>query len=154
MPFSILPEEEVITNSGYLAFKSTDQERSYVIMSPRYVYFSWKSDAKQLGDIFPIQDGVMFIYLSYEFAPKIAIGGLETAGMKARVTINLFNKQGKRVFTITETAKSRKSIPLVGGVPVIKSEKVLPLCEDSTKELLEDLKGRIPKMAKKVDAKL
>ena len=67
--------------------------------------------------------------------------------------IDLFNKEAKKVFKMEEYATSKKSVPLINGVPIMTSEKVLPLCENATERLLEDLKKELPKLVKKVDKK-
>jgi hypothetical protein len=43
---------------------------------------------------------------------------------------------------------------MTAGIPVMKPEKVLPMCESARIELLEDLQKRIPKIVKKTEAKL
>jgi hypothetical protein len=75
------------------------------------------------------------------------------AGMRAFINIDLFNKDAKKVFKMEEYATSKKSVPLINGVPIMTSDKVLPLCENATERLLEDLKKELPKLVKKVDKK-
>ena len=43
---------------------------------------------------------------------------------------------------------------MVGGVPVINPEKLLPMCDSALEELMGDLQKRIAKIIKKSDAKL
>jgi hypothetical protein len=74
--------------------------------------------------------------------------------MKAYVRMKLWNKQGDKVLAVNESANSDKTVAIVGGVPVIKVEKILPLCEDAATQVVADLKKRIPKMTAKVDKKL
>ena len=43
---------------------------------------------------------------------------------------------------------------MVGGVPVVKPEKILPMCESALQELMGDLRKRIAKIVKKSGVKL
>jgi len=56
--------------------------------------------------------------------------------------------------TVNESANSDKTVAIIKGIPVIKVEKILPMCEDAATQVIGDLKKRIPKMAAKVDKKL
>jgi hypothetical protein len=68
--------------------------------------------------------------------------------------IALFNKDGDKVFSIKEDAKSKSVSPLVGGVPVMTADKIQPMCESAMDELMTELQKDLPKMIKKADAKL
>jgi hypothetical protein len=95
-------------------------------------------------------DGVMLVKLSYEFDSRL-MGA--AAGIRAYIYIALYNKNCDLVFRTKETATSKGKVLRVGGIPVMKPEKIQPLCEDATEELFNDLKGKLPKMLKKIDAK-
>ena len=99
-------------------------------------------------------DGVMFVYIDFQFVKKFAMGGTGTAGMRAYARLKLWNKTGDKVFVVNESATSSKTIGIIGGIPLMKVEKILPLCEDAATELLIDLKKRIPKLVGKVEKKL
>jgi hypothetical protein len=43
---------------------------------------------------------------------------------------------------------------MVGGIPVVNPEKILPMCESALTELMGDLKKRIAKIISKTDKKL
>jgi hypothetical protein len=105
-----------------------------------------KRDEVNLAKIFNTDDGVMFVSLDYEFESRMQ--GL-AAGIMAYMTFTLYDKNGEKVFRIREYAKSLKKVPAVAGVPVMKSEKILPLCEDATEQLFKELAGKLPKIAKK-----
>jgi hypothetical protein len=55
---------------------------------------------------------------------------------------------------VNEYAKSKKSIPIIAGIPVMKPEKLLPMCIDSSNELIEDLHQRLKKITRKAARKL
>jgi hypothetical protein len=95
-------------------------------------------------------DGVMLVKLSYEFDSRI-MG--TAAGIRAIISIALYNKNCDLVFRTREAAASKGKVLKLGGIPIMKPDKIQPLCEDATEELFNDLKGKLPKMLKKIDAK-
>ncbi len=95
-------------------------------------------------------DGVMFVSIGYEFIRPMPF----TAGIRAYCRIKIWNKKGKRVVTVNEYAKSKRSIPIIAGIPVMKPEKLLPMCIDSSNELIEDLHRRMKKITRKAARKL
>jgi hypothetical protein len=89
--------------------------------------------------------------MGYEFVKKMVPF---TAGIRAFVRIKIWNKEGKKVLTVNEGATSKKSIAVIAGIPVMDPAKLLPLCENASAELMEDLNKRMKKMAKKANKKL
>lgn len=65
-----------------------------------------------------------------------------------------YNKKGKKVFAFSESERSKKTSVMVGGIPVVKPEKILPMCESALTELMGDLKKRIAKIVSKAEKKL
>ena len=96
-------------------------------------------------------DGVMLVKISYEFDSRL-MGA--AAGIKAEISIALYNKNCDLVFRTGEYATSDGKVFRVAGIPVMKPEKIRPLCEDATEKLFNDLKDKLPKMLKKINAKL
>ena len=173
-PFELVDERVVIgsdmykTYSGLDGIEDTDSIDYYrenindrfiavdgykVILSGGNLLRSWRTEAHLL-QMFPDVDGVMFVYMRYQFEPKVNIGGMGNAGMRAFINIDLFNKEAKKVFKMEEYATSKKSVPLINGVPIMTSEKILPLCANATEKLMEDLEKELPKLVKKVDKSL
>ncbi|MFL5728408.1 MAG: hypothetical protein ACJ75J_02870 [Cytophagaceae bacterium] len=105
-----------------------------------------KRDECNMLKIFNTSDGVMFVRLDYEIEPRMQ--GL-AAGVTAYITFELFDKSCNKVFRIREYGKSTKKVPAVAGIPVMKSEKIQPLCEDATDVLFKELQTKLPKIAKK-----
>lgn len=168
-PFELYPEEKVVKSQQYMDYKSrmgetedgsnADLFQNFVVADgykPMMETASkkYKNELKMLEMFGNEVDGVMFVYIDFAFVKKFAVGGTGSAGMKAYVRMKLWNKQGDKVFVVNESANSDKTVAIVGGVPVIKVEKILPLCEDAATQVVADLKKRIPKMAAKVDKKL
>lgn len=91
-------------------------------------------------------DGVMFVNLDYEITP--GMGGF-SANITAYFNMTLWDKNGKKVFTIRESGASKKKVAAVGGIPVMSVEKIQPLCEDATNVLFAELQDKINKIVKK-----
>jgi len=76
-----------------------------------------------------------------------------SAGISAYADIRLWTKDSNKVFRINEYATSKKSVGMVAGVPIIKLEKILPMCEDASERIVKDLNKKLPKIVKKVSKK-
>jgi len=173
-PFEIVDERIVIGNERYQAYngldgiEDQDSIDSYnetihdrfisidgyqVLLTGGNLLRSWRTEAHMM-DIFEDVDGVMFVSMSYGYEPKINIGGMGNAGIRAYMHMDLFNKEAKKVFKLDEYATSKKGVPMINGVPIMSTNKVLPLCQNATEELLEDMNKNLPKLIKKVDKKL
>ena len=63
-------------------------------------------------------------------------------------------KRVKNVFAFSESERSKKTGVMVGGLSVVKPEKILPMCESALTELMGDLKKRIAKIVSKAEKKL
>lgn len=165
-PFELMPEEEVLTREEYVNYEGRfnedeDEDRDKFFQrfltpegyKPMQVslFKGEKSNQMQMVKMFDDADGVMFVSMGYDFVKKTVPF---TAGVRAYVQISLWNDEGKRVFHISKTAISKESVAIVGGVPVMKTEKLLPLCENASERLLEDLNKKIKKMTRKAAKKL
>jgi hypothetical protein len=93
----------------------------------------------------------MFVSMYYAWEPKVSVGGIGKAGIRAFIKLELFNKEAKKVFSLEEYATSKKGVALIGGAPILDYDKLLPMCENATEILLEDLEKKLPKLIKKVD---
>lgn len=164
--FTILPEAEVIGNEEYKAFDSRSGESEqdgtrwsdgaipyagYKILIPNALKKENSNKVKMLNIFKGKADGVMFINLGFKFQPKVAVGGMGTAGVAAVMNIMLFNAEGDKVFNFVEYSPAKKSIPMVAGVPVLDLDKIKPLCEEAANNLMKDMLEKMPKLAKKVD---
>ncbi|MEM6642272.1 MAG: hypothetical protein AAF616_04760 [Bacteroidota bacterium] len=168
LPFEFVPEEKVITSESYQNLKyawdkqgdrkKTSIRRVLTSIDGYKILLTDSFDKKgQLDVIDAIEgevDGILYVNLGYAFVKKLAVGGMGTAGVEARIEMLLYNSEGKNVFRIYENAKSKNSVALVKGIPVMEVEKILPLCQDASDQLLEDMSGHLKKINKKVDKKL
>ncbi len=173
-PFKLVDEKEVIGNQAYQAYNGLDgiedQDsvdyfneaiRDRFISIDGYKVFlsggnmlrSWRTEAHMMN-IFDEVDGVMFVYMSYGYEPKVNIGGMGNAGIRAYMHMDLFNKEAKKVFKLDEYATSKKGVAMINGVPIMTSAKVLPLCANATEILLKDMEKELPKLVKKVNKNL
>jgi hypothetical protein len=161
-PFEFVPEATVTGNTAYQAFKPAflgiDQNMglrfqpydNYVAVDP-----TWnKKNLDAMLSLFPDADGIMFVYIKFALNKGYGIGGTATTKMQAYTHIVLYNKKGGKVFGINEHANSSKTGVMVGGVPVMSTDKILPMCESALDELMEDLDKRIDKIIKKSSQKL
>lgn len=165
-PFDIVPEKDVINNPAYRNYElpssiSVNPNRFIsidgyqVLVSGGNLLRSWRTESHMLEVLSDLDvDGVMYISLYYTWEPKIALGGVGNVGIKANISMELYNAEAKKVFSHNETAVSKKSVALVGAVPVMNYDKLLPMCQDATERLVKDLNKRIPKLTKKVGNKL
>ena len=160
-PFDLLDEKTVLNDEGYKAYTTRDTSYNFLnnsLSKEGYNLYDvsvfYKRDLEQLTEIFSDVDGFLFVYLSYKISPKVSIGGMGTAGVSANITMKLWNRELKKVFNIYEGEMSKKTVPLIAGIPVMKVKEILPACESATDELLEALKSKLPKIVKKVGAKL
>jgi len=168
LPFEFIPEEKVINSESYQNLRyAWDKQNDRNKSSVRRVYtgidgykilltesFNKKGQMEVLHSIESEADGIMYINLSYAFIKKLAFGGMGAAGVEARIEMLLYNKEGKNVFRIYEKAQSKASVALVKGIPVMEAGKILPLCEDASEQIIDDLNDRLKKINKKVARKL
>ena len=162
LPFKLKPEEEVINNEAYKAFvpkweKSEDELKRYVVYDGYKLIYEGalgKVNEEGMANVFSDSDGVLFIKIHFDLVKGFGIGGLGTVKMKAFVRMALYNKQGEKVFAMHESANSKKTAALVGGIPVMSPKKILPMCESALEKLMKDLDKRLKKIAKKADKKL
>ena len=157
-PFDLIPENEVIQKKEYIDFapkfaKEGDAGKT-IINYPgyKYIYEGINGEANEVGTatLFKeVADGVLFTEIHFALQKGFAVGGTGTVKMKAYARISLYDKNGKKVFAFNEGANSKKTGAIVGGIPVLTPEKVLPMCESALEELLKDLDERVNKMAKK-----
>ena len=159
-PFELLPEEDVTTNPDYIAFtpkydKDEDELKRFVVYDGyKYIHegFMGKDNEVATAKLFSDKaDGVMFVEIHFALQKGFGIGGTATVKMRAYARIALYDKNGKKIFAIKEGENSKKTSVMVGGIPVMKTEKILPMCESALKQLMKDLEKRLPKIIKKAD---
>ncbi|MEM7186229.1 MAG: hypothetical protein AAF466_06190 [Bacteroidota bacterium] len=162
LPFQLVAEDIVLKNEDYIAFepkwdKSEEELKRYVVYDGyKYIYEGILGKENEVGmaKIFDEYDGVMFVEIHFGFTKGIGIGGTSTLKMKAYSRMALYNSEGKKVFAINESAKSKKTSVMVGGVPVMSPKKILPMCDSALDKLMKDLDKNLKKITKKAASKL
>jgi hypothetical protein len=160
-PFELMTEEEILKSESYMTyepkwdnglmlFKQYLTPKDYKVMTESLIKGE-NSNSRQMLKMFPNADGVMFVTMGYDFVKKTVPF---TAGVRAFVKIKLWNQEGKKVFSIREYGTSKKSVAIVGGIPIMKPSKLLPLCESASEKLVSDLSKKIGKVTKKAAKKL
>jgi hypothetical protein len=161
-PFQLLPEEQVINNEAYKAYQplgiatSGVLKDTYNLPYPGYkviIPAMGHENENKLQQMFPQADGVMKVFLDFDLV-KVGLGGMGVVKVEAFANIILYNKAGDKVFSIREYAKSKNMSPLIGGVPVMTPDKILPMCESALNQLMADLDKDLPKIIKKANTKL
>lgn len=161
-PFQLLPESEVTGNESYKKFVPVGgegviiNEHNYLIPYDGYkivIPFLGHESERELLNIFNQCDGVLRVYISFKL-DKVGFGGMGVVKVKAVVHMILINKDGNKVFSVEEDATSKKVSPMVGGIPIMTPEKILPMCESALASLMDEMPKALPKIIKKTDAKL
>lgn len=162
-PFELLPENEVTQKQEYIDFtpkfaREGDAGKT-IINYPgyKYIYEGTNGETNEVGTatIFKdVADGVLFTEIHFALQKGFAVGGTGTVKMRANARIALYDKTGKKVFAFSEGANSKKTGAIVGGIPVLSAEKILPLCESALDELLKDLDEKVAKIVKKSSGNL
>ncbi|TRW25851.1 hypothetical protein FMM05_06415 [Flavobacterium zepuense] len=159
-PFDLVPEATVTGNAAYQSFMP-EYTAGYTASSFEVIegykpldHNNGKKNEEGMEKIFNDVDGIMFVYVKFALNKGFGVGGTATTKMQAYTNIVVYNKKGDKVFTINEHANSKKTGVMVGGVPVMKAEKILPMCQSALTELMEDLDKRIQKIIDKAGKKL
>ena len=166
-PFKLIDETEVLEHADYKAYEGRFNESEDVDRNKLFQQFltpktykplqesllkGEKSNQMQMVKMFSDKaDGIMFVSMGYDFVRKAVP---LTAGIRAFIRIKIWNKEGKRVLAINEYGTSKKSVAIVGGIPIMSPEKLLPLCESASEKLVADLNKKIKKLTAKCAKKL
>ncbi len=157
-PFELVDETVVTSNEAYKNYKPSFENGSgQFLTSPGYqaINPNWgKDNERAMAKIFQEYDGVMFVFINFQMNKGFGVGGTASTKMKAYTNIVVYNKKAEKVFTINENANSKKTGVMVGGLPVMKVDKILPMVESALDELMIDLDKRIQKIIDKSAKKL
>jgi len=162
--FELVSEETVLALPEYKEFEAEygdyknigNQEAFETIEGYKVVQsFGSRLEVKNLKPIAEALgvDAIMFVRLSYKFN-KTGIGKLGYYSVQARVSLDLFSKDNESIFQFNEIAGSKKKAVMVGGIPVMTPEKIQPMCESATEELIKDMNKKIDRLSKKANKKL
>ena len=98
-PFDLVAENDVINNEGYKQYTTRDTSYNFLnnsLSKKGYnlydVSIFYKKDLEKMIEIFDDVDGFMFVYLYFKISPKVAVGGMGTAGVMPVTSISLMSK--------------------------------------------------------------
>ena len=162
-PFQLLPEDQVVKNAAYKAFQPAGVAESGILEATKYIIPAdgykilltniGNGNAQDMLKIFDQCDGVMQVSINFKLV-KYGFGGMGLVKVKAKTTMVLYNKNGDKVFSIDEDANSKGGNAMVGGIPVMTTDKIMPACQSAMDELMAALQKDMPKLIKKANAKL
>ena len=160
-PFEFIDEATIINNEDFVAFKNTYAESAAGKISKRLPYEGYseycglyKKLTTQLSEIFPETDAFMVVEINFSVAPKTMIGDNGAAGGKAKATISLYHKSGKRIMNLGAMGMSESSVKVVAGQIVSDRSEIPGMLKEGSKELYVDMKENLPKKIKKMEKKL
>lgn len=162
-PFDLVPEKEVLESDAYKNFEpkyelSKYDARDYLVQDGyKYIYEGFMGKANEEGLAKALADkvdGILFVNINFAFEKGFGVGKTMSIKMRATTRIALYNKKGEKVFAFSESERSKKTGVMVGGIPVVTPEKVLPMCQSALDELMGDLQKRLDKIIKKSNQKL
>ncbi len=145
MPFDIVSEEKVIGSEDYKNFQVYENEQkeknfkkgSKVITPDGYKgyypkYFKKKHTKKLLKTMPSEADGMMYVYVSYSLKKHdVPMVPYSNGSIKAKINIQLFDKEANKVMAINKTGESDEKIKIVvGNMP--NPEKIQPMCKNAT----------------------
>ncbi len=159
-PFELLPESDILNNTGYSSYRPDNEKAGYYLMKPGYQALTrpflgiGKADTEYMVELFKNEsDGILMTFLYFEFAQK-SVAGVGFAQVNAIFDMICFNGEGKKVFSIIEYGKSKKKVGVVGGIPILEVDKIQPMCFSATEELMKELDKNLKKVVKKASKKL
>ncbi|AUC80622.1 hypothetical protein [Lacinutrix sp. Bg11-31] len=161
--FEIIDEKEVLSNDVYKEFVPTYQEGKTFLTNVETTtaiegYNVIPTYRKNVKDLKPVAealgvDAIMFINLSFGFV-KTGIGSMGYVSVQARYSMDLFTKDNNSIFQFNEIAGSKKKAVMVGGIPVMNTSKIQPMCESAVEKLMKDLNKKVQRLAKKANKKM
>ncbi|MDB9720353.1 hypothetical protein OAA67_00600 [Winogradskyella sp.] len=162
--FELIPEETVLQlpeyqqyEANYGDYKNIGNQEAFTSVEGYKVVQSYGSrlEVKNLKPIAEAlgADAIMFVRLDYRFK-KTGVGKFGYFSIQSSVRIDLFSKDNNSIFQFSEIAGSKKKAVMVGGIPVMTPDKIQPMCESATQELIKDMNKKIDRLSKKVNKKL
>ena len=172
-PFPFVPKGDVVNNPAYknlideskhFSRASYEGNHPSVQVAEGYIPLAANGflddDTKAIKKSFEFLpadvDGVMIAYLDFDLQNSGASAfGVSSKKGFAFANIKIFNREGKRIFKLKDSEKSKGSITTVMGM-MTDPKKVVPLINDASDklfaELLKEMPKSISKLAKKIDA--
>ena len=164
-PFPFMDKADVVSAEGYQELKELSTYKnpavSYSII-PAKDYVPLAAFGAVLQDdeaivkafeLLPDVDGVMIAYINFNMVDAGGVGPYAAKKVQAYCNIKIFNKEGKRIFKLKESAPSDKKVSSVGGI-VTEPKKITPLVFQASDNLFADIKKTLPKKLAKMVKKI
>ncbi len=160
-PFEFIDEATIVNNEQFIAWKDAFNESALNKLAKRLPYEGYSTYAglykkltEQLSEMFPEADAFMVVELDYTIAAKTLIGGNGAAGGKAKATISLYHKSGKRVMYMSAMGMSESSIKVVMEQITSNRSEIPGTLAEASDAMYIDMKENLPKKIKKMEKKL
>ncbi|WP_179339990.1 hypothetical protein [Winogradskyella ludwigii] len=161
--FEFIAESDVFSNEKYKTFKPTYEEpgsinkdiESTTSIEGYNVIPNYRQNVKDLKEVAEDLgvDAIMFIHLDFGFV-KTGVGSFGYVSIQARFSMDLYTKDNNSIFQFHEVAGSSKKAAMVKGIPVMKTDKIQPMCESAVDKLMKDLNKKVARLAKKANKKM
>jgi hypothetical protein len=156
-PFPFLDKKDVVSKPEYpkLAEKTKWADENWMTTAAEeYVpiaAYGIADDEEAIKEAFTFLDvdAVMIVYINFNIYDAVGIGPLTKKKIYANVNMKMFDKDGKRIFKLKDRATSNKGVAAVAGI-VASPEKIMPLIQEASDNLLEDMKKKLPKNTGKI----
>lgn len=160
-PFPFEKKENVVTNDKYkgLVFHTRYAKENWTTTSAEdYIpiaAFGVADDNEAIKKSFEFLDvdAVMIVYINFEVYDAGGIGPLAKKKVYANVNVKLFDKDAKRIFKLKERATSKTGVLAVGGI-ITDVKEVMTMVQESSDQLIIDMKKTLPKKLAKMAKKL
>jgi len=96
----------------------------------------------------------MVVQIDFNIAPKTMIGGNGAAGGKAKASISLYHKSGKRLMYLVASGMSESSIKVVADQIVSSRDDIPGTLSEASVQLYVEMKKKLPAKIKKLEKKL
>ncbi|AXG74208.1 hypothetical protein DVK85_08130 [Flavobacterium arcticum] len=148
--YDFLPEDEVTNDPEYVNFvpsmlgvetKENDRLLTYGDYKAIYEGALGKANEEGMAEIFKDKvDRIIYVSFSFDLLPT-TVGPL--LKIRARMRIAVYDKEGEKIFVIREGANSKQKVLSVGGIPILNSSEILPMCESALEELMKDMDKKL-----------
>ncbi|TYP92737.1 hypothetical protein LX73_2101 [Fodinibius salinus] len=145
MPFTLIPEEEVIETERYKNFElynegyeeATDGNSNFITVKNYKKYNPsgmLQGRRAKLFEAMPDEaEAMLMVGLSYKlFQENSMIPGVNKGKIEADLDIRLVKPNGERILTINKKAESDNSMKVVLDAAILDPDKIQPLVQDAT----------------------
>lgn len=162
-PFPFVLKEEVVNAEGYTELKALTRwsgDSWYTTPADQYVSisaFALAEDSEAIKKSFEIipsdVDAVLIAYVNFNIYDAGGIGPLAKKKIYAYVNLKMYDREGKRIFKLTERATSDDGVMAVSGF-ITDLSQLTPMIESAADNLMKDMESKLNKSLNKMAKKL